>query len=71
MVEPIEICLADMERYANIIEYKSHKDRCVDSVEYESEMISMDGGGIGYTYLPLWDTQWLPWMSLVCTSVNR
>ena len=32
-VEPIKLCLVEMERYADDIEYKSHEERCTNDVE--------------------------------------
>ena len=51
MVEPIELCLADVERYADTIEYESHEKRCTDSAEYEPEQKSVDSGSVKFIYL--------------------
>ena len=53
MAEPIELCLADMERYENNIEYKSHEEGYTDSVEHKSKRISVDEGGVKFTHLPV------------------
>lgn len=51
MVGPIKLCLSDTERYEINIEYKSHKERCADSVQYESEQNSREGCGVKLSYV--------------------
>ena len=52
VVDTTELCLADMERYANDIEYESHEERCAHDVEYESSEKSVEESGIEFVYLP-------------------
>ena len=46
MVEIFKLCLADTERYADDIGYKSHKEKCADSVNSYSAI----GQYIGQQY---------------------
>ena len=66
MVEPIELCLVDMEMYADNyesyeercanndasynIEYESHEEMCANDVEYESEWKPEQEGGFKLYY---------------------
>ena len=51
LVEPIELCLTEMERYAEDIEYKSHKERSTNDVEYESKRKAEQKGGVKLSYI--------------------
>ena len=49
--EPTGLCLAEMERYTDDIEYKSHEERCTNDVEYESKRKTYQEGGVKLSYV--------------------
>ena len=49
--EPIKLCLAEMERYADNIEYESHAEICTNDVKYKSERKADQEGGIKLSYV--------------------
>ena len=51
LVEPIELCLANMERYIDNIEHESQEERCADSDEYKFKRKSDDGYGVKLSYV--------------------